>query len=202
MSVWNEAVPSGTSAVGQFPGWAHAVFSTIGAGLGIENYFLGSGGVSDASHVAARPGGSRAYVDVQSNSSTPTSQSTGRLFLASDVSRLFAYFSTGTYLVGTAFAVETDSDASTGYWARQTGSFTTTALNAQYDVPFAVPYLVAPTVTQSIGTGAGASRVVLIGSTPGQSTTTKFRSLWSTVGGVGGFTVFWEALGIVSSASY
>src|SRR5438876_5746251 len=126
MTVWNEAVPSGTSAVGQFPGWAHAVFATIAGSLGIENYFLGSGGVSDASHVAPREGGSRAYVDVRSNSSTPTSQSTGRLFQASDVSRLFAYFSSGTYLVGTTFGSEYFADASTGYWATQSGSYTTT----------------------------------------------------------------------------
>jgi len=205
MTVWNEAVPSGTSPVGQFPAYAHAIFATIGASLGIENLFLGSGGVSDASHVAPAQGGSRAYFDVQSNSSTPTSQATGRLFLASDVSRLFAYFSGGTYLVGTAFGSEYSSDAGTGYWATQSGSYTTTDNGASNTtiVTFPQPFLAQPVfISQTLGTAVGASAVVNLDLSNTNLSKATFQSNYSVVGNPGAFTVFWEALGQMSSVSY
>src|SRR5207247_2480802 len=98
-----------------------------------------------------------------SKSSTPTSQSTGRLFMASDVSRLFAYFSAGTYLVGTAFSSENASDASTGYWARETGTLSSSVQANTQHVVFGLPFLATPTIIQSISSAAASGVSMLIG---------------------------------------
>ena len=202
VSTWVETVPSGTSTVGSFPAWSHTMLSAIGSGLGLEHYWPGSGGGSDASIGELLPGGSRAFVAAQSASSAPNSQMTGRLFLASDASRLFVYDSTGTYLVGTAFGGEHASDAGTaGYWVRQSGSFTTTDSSGNTDVTFPVPFVATPVIIQNINASGGAV-IIFLGTVTSQTSASAFRSAWSALAAPGSFTVAWEALGIVSSASY
>jgi hypothetical protein len=169
--------------------------------MAVEHYWPGAGGGSDASIGDLAPGGSRAYFDVQSQSSAPGSQQTARLFLASDASRLFAYDSTGTYLVGTAFGGEHATDAGSGYWARQTGSFVSTAASGTTDVIFPVSFLSLPNIVQTITAGAGGA-VTFLGIVGSQTSLTGFRSSWSAVGAPGSRTFSWTALGIVSSASY
>jgi hypothetical protein len=203
ISTWVETVPSGTSFVGLFPQWAKTMWTAVGVGMGVEHLFEGSGGgASGASSGDMRPGGSRAYFDVQSKSSAPGSQQTSRLFLASDVSRLFVYDSTGTYMVGTAFGDEAVSDPTTpGMWARLSGSFTTTATSGTTDVTFAVPFTAFPSIVQTINSASGAA-LTTIGIVTTSSSTLKFRSVWSATAAPGTIVIAWTALGPVSSASY
>lgn len=202
VSTWVETVPSGTSAVGNFPAWTHTLLGAIGSGMGLEHNWPGSGGGSDVSIGDLLPGGSRAFVDVQSASSAPNSQMTGRLFLASDASRLFIYDSTGTYLVGTAFGGEHATDAGTsGYWARQSGSFTTTDSSGNTDVTFPISFVTTPVIIQNINASGGAA-IIFLGTVASQTSASAFRSAWSALAAPGSFTVAWEALGLVSSASY
>lgn len=201
VSTWVESVPSGTSTVGSFPAWSHTMWSAVGAGLGVEHYWPGSGGGSDVSIGELLPGGSRAFFAAQSASSAPNSQMTGRMFLASDASRLFVYDSTGTYLVGTAFFGEHAASADSGYWARQSGSFTTTDSSGVTDVTFPVSFTTTPYVTQTINANGGAA-IILLGTVTSQTSASAFRSAWSALAAPGSFTVAWEALGLVSSASF
>ena len=193
---WTESVPSGTSLVGQFPDYAKSIWTTLALGMAKEHFWPGSGGGSDASIGELLPGGTRAFFAAQSASSIP-SQGTGRFFLASDVSRLFVYTSTATFLVGTPFYDECRSHASGGYMGRQMGSFATTATSGTTVVTFPTAYSAVPQVYQSCSTA-----VVLLsrqGVAAGQ-----FVSAWSALAATGGasFTVFWESLGTISSASF
>lgn len=203
VSTWVETVPSGTSPVGNFPTWAKTMWTAVATGMALEHYYTGSGGGSAASSGDLAPGGSRAFYDVQSNSSAPNSQMTGRLFYASDASRLFVYDSTGTYLVGTASGVEfvVNPPVFRGYWARQSGSFTTTATSGVTDIVFPVPFFTIPNIAQTVN-GAGGSNTIFLGIVASQTSQSQFRSVWSALAAPGSFTVVWEALGAISSASY
>ena len=196
---WTETIPSITSPVGQFPRYAQSVWTAIAAGMATEHYWDGSGGASAASRGLMAPGGSRAFFDVRSNSSAPNSQMTGRLFLTSDTSRLLVYDSTGTYLAGTPFLSENSTSAGTGYWVRQAGTalFPLNVGSASTPITFPIPFLTTPIVhvtTSDKSLIANALNVTL----------SACSSAVSTIGVafVSSATVFWEALGTVSSASY
>lgn len=193
---WTETVPSGTSLVGQFPDYAKSIWTTLALGMATEHFWPGSGGGSDASIGELLPGGSRAFVAAQSASSLPA-QGSGRFFLASDVSRLFVYTSSTTVLAGTPFFDETLANPSGGLMARQTGSFATTATSGTTTVTFATAYSAVPQVYQSCSTN------VILFSRQGV-TAAQFVSAWSALAATGGasFTIYWESLGTMSSASF
>src|SRR5207247_2384844 len=169
---------SGTSIVGNEPPHLRSVWTAISTGMAVEHFYAGVGGSSQASSGDLRPGGSRAFVDVQSASSVP-SQGTGRLFFASDTSRLLVYDSGGTYMVGTAFGEEQLSvSAGSGFWAIQTGSVGGTAQSGNVTNTFPIPFLLAPTLIQQT-IQSGATGIWHAATT--RSTTT-FNSTWSALG--------------------
>ena len=190
---WVESVPSNTSTVGQYPAFIKSVWTAISAGMAVEHYWNASGGASDASAGDLLPGGTRAFIATQSASSLP-SQGTGRLFIAGDVSRLFAYDSSGTYLAGTSFFQEHALSPGASYWVRQTGSFTTTQTSSTTVVTFPIPYAAAPYVFQTADNVQWLTGIVTIAAGT-------FTSTWSAMA-AGTVNVYWEALGQVSSASY
>src|SRR6266581_2347986 len=138
--LWNESIPSGTSKVGDFPPYAVSVWTAISNGLsrGGTFYWNAGGGSSDASTGELAAGGSRPFYDVQSNSSAPNSQMTGRLFFASDTSRLLAYESSATYMVGSANFVEHGTDGGKGAWYSYS-SFTNLGSISSSLITFAFP---------------------------------------------------------------
>lgn len=196
ISTWAESIPSNTSAVGQFPSWAATIWRAIEAGLGLEHYWPGAGG-SYASIGDLAAGGTRTFVDTQSRSSLPA-QGIGRLFFASDVSRLFAYDSGGTYMVGTAFGSSASPSAGTGFWLRQTGSYSTTGNLIVQNVVFPIPYLQAPNIRQTRSDNTGGVYVLFVNSVAN----TNYSSEASAIGAASGVTVVWEALGLASSGSF
>ena len=191
---WVESVPSNASAVGHYPSFAKSIWTSISLGMATEHYWNASGGASDASTGELLPGGSRAFFAAQSASSAPNSQYSGRLFLASDVSRLFAYDSSGTYMVGTPFFQEHVTNPGVGYWVRQTGSYTTDVTAGFLAITFGIPYGAVPKLWQSVDNASW-----LLGVT-GEATT-GFTSRFSALA-AGTVVVTWESLGTVSSASY
>jgi len=199
ISAWSEAVPSGSSAVGQFPNYARSVWAAISTGMAVEHLWNASGGGSEASAGDLRPGGSRAFFDVQSQSSAPGSQQTGRLFFASDASRLFVYDSTGTYLAATAFFEEHATNAGSGYWLRQSGQTTISTGTGTLSITFPVPYLVTPLVYFTDYCDAGVRAGTLVGASV---TPTGFTSSWSQTRGPSNASLVWESLGTAASANY
>lgn len=193
ISAWSEAIPSGASAVGAFPAYARAVWAAISAGLAVEHVWSGSGGGSDASAGDLRPGASRAFVAMQSASSAPASTA-GRAFFTSDTTRLLLYDSTGTYLGGTPFLDEMATDAGTGVWVCQAGSYSTT-VTGNTQVTFPIPFLSAPKVWQTVDNALWLT-------TQGVPNASFFGSQTSALaGGAGTVVVSWEALGTVSARS-
>lgn len=193
---WAESVPSGTSLVGQFPDYAKSIWTTLAIGLAKEHYWPGTGGSSDASAGELLPGSTRAFFGAQSASSLP-SQGSGRFFLASDVSRLFVFTSSATFLAGTPFYDECRAHPSGGYMGRQTGSFATTATSGTTIVTYPTAYSAVPQVYQSCSTAVvfTSRQGVAVG---------QFVSAWSALAATGGasFTIYWESLGTISSASF
>jgi len=215
--LWNEAVPSGTSTVGDFPDYGRDILSAIAIGMSVEHNWPGAGGGSQNSIGELLPGASRAYVDQQSKSSAPGSQMTGRLFLASTgssggisfpLNRLFAYASTGTYLVGTPYGSEHSTSALTvgsamsspaNYWLRQSGSFQTNSASGSTTIPFPIPYALNPVCFVTRG-DSGVTATLL---TAGSASTVNMASGWSALGAtLGTITVLWESLGLASSGSF
>jgi len=198
ISAWTESIPSGTSTVGTFPAYARAVFAAITAGMAVEHYWNGSGGGSDASTGDLLPGASRAFFAAQSDASAPA-QNIGRVFLASDTSRLLLYDSSGTYLGGTPFLAEHATSANTSYWVRFTGSYSTTATTGSTAITFPTPFVnTIPAVFQSIDTDIWTVAATPIGN--GLSAFSSYVSIIALGGAT--VTVRWEAIGTVSSASY
>lgn len=192
---WSESVPSNSSQVVQYPTFAKSIWTAISLGMAVEHYWNASGGGSDASIGDLLPGSSRAFVAAQSASSAPNSQMTGRVFLASDISRLFVYDSSGTYMVGTPFFQEHLISSGTGYWLRQSGSHTTTATTGSTLITFGIPYLSTPYVWQTTDNAQWLVGITTI------VTGATFTSTWSALA-AGTVNVYWEALGKVSSSSY
>lgn len=197
---WTESVPSGTSPVGTTPAYCQDLWPAIASGLATEHYWPGAGGGSDASAGVLLPGASRAFVAARSASSVPNDQMLGRLFFASDTSRVLYYDSTGTYLMGTPFLSEVSGSATSGYHLRQTGSLYT---NVNVDnrtsiaITYPIPFLAAPTIQVT-------PSHISVTLTPVGISAATFASGISTLGvaSISDVTIAWEALGIASSASY
>jgi len=190
---WNEAAPAITDKVGIFPAQGPSIWTAISNGLATGLYWDGSGGASAASGGELKLGTSRAYYDVASKSSTPTSQSTGRLFLCSDTSRLYMYDSAGTYLAGTPFYEEYMTVPAVGAGIiMQAGS---TAIGSGVTVTYPLAFTVAPkmvmlTVTDTLGINPPFAVNLT------NSFTTGFTSSFSQLNGAPtGGTVYWSAIG-------
>jgi len=199
VSAWSEVVPSGQSLVGVFPTYARSVWNAVSQGMSLEHFWSGTGGSSDASCGDLLPGASRTYVGAQSASSAPSSQMTGRVFFASDVSRLFIYDSTGTYLIDTLFFDECATSPGSGYWLRQ-ASLSTTLLSSSgtIAVTFPTAYLTTPIVYLQYFT-TGAPPVVAGCSV----TTTGFISSYSFIGGTPPTNgLYWESFGTAPSEAF
>lgn len=193
---WTETVPSNSSLVGNAPKDFKSVWTALAFGMATEHYFPGSGGGSDASAGELLPGASRCFVDLKSKSSAPNSQYTGRFFLDTDNSRLYAYESAATYMVGSSWYNEHATDASTSYWVRTSGSIVGVGTGSGTTAAtFPLLFLSAPTVTLS---GSNTSWAVSIVST----TTAGFTSAYSSFAGAAStLTIYWQALGLLSQAS-
>ena len=199
VSAWSEVVPSGQSLVGVFPTYARSVWNAISQGMSREHFWSGTGGGSDASCGDLLPGASRAYVGVQSASSAPNSQMTGRAFLASNVSRLFIYDSTGTYLTGTSFFDECATTPGNGYWLRQTGRFVVSS-SGTTTTNFPITYSTTPTVYLTVFPDAGVQQRVNVGCI---ASTTGFDSSFSFIGGTSTLSaILWESFGTAPSSAY
>jgi len=192
--LWNEAIPSGTSRVGDYPTYARSVWTAISVGLsrGSTFFWNESGGASDASTGELQPGASRPYYAAQSASSVP-SQGTARLFFASDTSRLFAYESNATYMVGSANFVEHGTDSGAGAWYSYS-SFTNLGSIASSLVTFTfpTPYGAAPQIFLQAQNNPHFLSVF-------NSSTTNFSSLISVVGAASLITLYWRSMGTISA---
>lgn len=191
---WTETVPSGTSRVGDFPTFAISVWTAISTGLSRSGtlYWNAGGGASDASTGELAAGGSRPFYDVQSNSSAPNSQMTGRLFFASDTSRLLVYESAATYMVGSANFVEMGTDGGKGAWYSYS-SFTNLGSVSSSILTFTFPtaYGAAPQIFFTSQNNPLFCSVL-------NSTTTLFSSLVSTLGAASLTTLYWRSMGTIS----
>ena len=194
-SAWTETIPSDASIVGHEPPHLRSVWTSIGLGLGTNLFWPESGGGSQASLGDLRPGGSRAFYDTASNSSSAdTTRYLARAFLASDTSRLFVYESDRTLLAGTPYLIEHGTAAGRGVWVETrgtevvpSGSVATINFGIVYD---ATPTTVFTTFSQrsfshfvsTLTAGGFVSSFSFTG--PGsQSTVTIF---WTSTGTIGG----------------
>lgn len=198
---WVESVPSNASLVGRAPTDFKSVWTAISLGMAVEHYWAGTGGGSDSSAGYLRPGGSRAYVILDTGPPT-SSQITGRLAMDLNatslrVQDLRIYESAGTYLVGTPSLDEVQSSAGSNHWHRTAGTITGVATGSGVTVvTFAPSFITAPAVFVQ---GSSVSWNVGIGTVG----TSGFTSTYSTFAGASGTaSIYWEALGLVSSASY
>src|SRR5437867_3933422 len=106
MANWNEAKPSGGDLLSDFP--SEMTTQAVAFRQGIEQlvYWTQSSGVSagvPAYGAVTPPGGFRAFFAPESSLSTALSTTkplSGRLFVASDTSRLYGFTSTGTLALG------------------------------------------------------------------------------------------------------
>lgn len=201
---WTESIPSGTSLVGNAPTDFPRVWKAISSGMTLEHLWNASGGASDASTGELIQGASRTFQVSATQSMASNSQITGRLALITTDSRssfvpyrLLTYDSNGTYLVGSVWLDEHADSPSTGYWVRQSGTISgiTTGVTGS-TVTFSIPFTTTPRVyfTQS-----SASWFVWLGA----QNSTVFTSIHSDrAGAAGTLSIYWEALGPVSSASF
>lgn len=193
---WNEALPSANSAVGRSPSEIRSLWSSVAVGLhGTDGplYWDGSGGGSELSRGTPRPGGFRTYYDVQSNASYSGLDAVGRLYFASDTTRLLTFTSTGTYLVGTRHFIEAEHvlSGTTTACLRQTGSYATTTAGV-HTITFDKAFDLVPTVDVSTSSATAVAAVVSV-------STTAFTSMVSQYGVAGvSVTVYWAATGYVS----
>lgn len=195
---WVESVPSGTSKVGNAPTDFRSVWTAISTAMAREHYWPGIGGGSDASAGDLLPGGSRCFVGAYSASSLPASQGTGRLFLDITNSRLYIYESAASYLGGTSWFNESQSDSSSGYWVRTSGSLAGVSTgSATTVIAFGMTFLVPPSIIHVTGSNTSWDLSLTT------STTTNFTSAYSSYAGAAStLTIYWQALGILSSVSY
>jgi len=190
---WNETIPSITSKVGDFPRYAQSVWTAISNAFAGSNslYWDGSGGFSANSRGELAAGASRPFFDVQSNSSAPNSQMTARAFLASDTTRLLAYESAATYLVGTPSLVEMATDGGAGAWySYSSQSNLGSVTSSTFTFTFPTVYGAVPQMLYSVGNNCAVSTSVL--------TTGGFVSLVSVTGGASGIVLTWRSLGTIS----
>ncbi len=126
LSNWSENLPSDSSLVIKAPGYARSIWRDITIGLSESLFWPGSGGASNASQGDLREGTARAFHGTESTSSFGAAAThQGRLFLTSDTSRLFAYDSANTVLLGSAYFVESALTFPNAVWVQANGSYAT-----------------------------------------------------------------------------
>lgn len=193
---WTESVPSGTSQAGQGPAQFKSVWTSVGVGLGVQGDLLwgGSGGASDTSAGYFNYGGSRAFYDVQSNSSTTNSQFTGRAFLASDTSQFLVYDSATTQLGGTPFLIEFGPQVSAGsIILRLSSSITIASGSTTTFATVAFPIVLHPTPTAVIQTSSDSRYILGIAGLTGAGFESNYS--WMMSGTQSAFTIEWLAVG-------
>ena len=102
---WDETREANDDIVGRAPSRIQSIWSAIAVGLATELYWPGSGGGSQASIGELIPGGVNTFFAANSavsNSATNLS----RAFISSDETRLIAFESAGTYMLGTPRLLE------------------------------------------------------------------------------------------------
>lgn len=212
---WVESVPSNASLVGRAPTDFKSVWTAMSAGLAVEHYWPGTGGGSVASAGDLLPGGTRTYV--QSSASGPpmsSSQLTGRLSILQNsalagtpAQRLVVYESAGTFLAGTSFLDEAipplgDSIGTWGYWLRQTGAIPNIptgsgTTNKAFPVVYTGTVLGrGPRLTL---TSSSASWILIAQAIETSGFTSAYSSYANAASTV---TLYWEALGVVSSGNF
>ena len=197
---WVESVPSNASRVGNAPVDFRSVWTAVTTGLSVEHFWPGSGGASEASAGELRPGASRAFSGNRSASSAPNSQMTGRLFLDRDNSRLYAYDSAGTYLVGTSwYGEDATGTQGGGYFLRTAGAIPGISTGSGVTtISFGVTYVTYPTVCVTSSSASWMMCAVSNFSTLPSAFTSVFSSY---AGASSTATMYWEACGVVSFAS-
>lgn len=117
---------------------------------------------------------------------------TGRLFFASDTSRLLAYESSATYMVGSANFVEMGTDGGAGAWYSYS-SFSNLGSISSSLVTFVFPtaYGAAPQIFLQPQNNPHFCSVRV-------STTTNFSSFVSIVGAASFITLYWRSMGTIS----
>ena len=112
-------------------------------------------------------------------------------------SRLFVYESAATYLAGTSWYEEMGMDAGSNYWVRTAGNVGSVPTSSGTTiVTFPIVYVAGPPVVLTSSNASWTFSLV-------SSTTTNFTSAWTSwAGAAGTATLYWEALGTLSTASY
>lgn len=210
--VWNESIPSGTSRAGNAPTDFPRVWKAITSGMTTEHFWSASGGASAASCGELLPGASRTEIVARAANVVAefSSQVSGRLALVDADSgtsfvplRIHTYDSTGTYMVGSVWMDEHADDCGTGYWMRQSGSTTGIATGLGSSViTFPVPYTAAPKVFLSTSNASWILWVAGVTISGPNAFKNVVSGYSSRAGAAGTNTIYWEALGPVSSVSY
>src|SRR5205807_4283860 len=96
--LWNEQSPAETDIADSAP--IRSIVTSVQNGLAVEHNWPSASGANFGYHLL---GSARAFYDVESNVSS--SGTDGRLYVASDTSRIFHVGSAGTMLLGAASAL-------------------------------------------------------------------------------------------------
>lgn len=209
---WNEAVPSNTSRVRDFPEFMQSVATNMAAALGTSLLHWTPTSGSLASVGEMQPGGPRTYFEAESASSNADNATLGqRLFVTSDTTELLCYDSAGTYRLGTPYFVEVmlgpaissaENSMKTATWLAQSGvtTYATGAGTYQVTATFPVPYSRRPPCVHGSagGSGIGVEYIVSLSTwttggitfdvhtAPGYSPASSVSVFWSSLGTVGG----------------
>lgn len=205
--VWHELKPAAGDPLSEFPSVMTDQALTLRQGLEQHLFWTESSGASagiprfvDGS---AGPGAARAFFDVESNASSQVSATKalgGRLFVASDTSRFFAYAPSGhSVLAGSASAIVHATSTATiptntqvlvqlGAFSIVSTSTTTTAFPSAYSAAPFVQLMPMSTGTTNLWNAA------LLG-----STTTNFTVRLGVIfGSASPLTVYWRSHGSVA----
>lgn len=212
---WVEGIPSGTSAVGTFPGFAQSTWTAMAQGMSTELFWPGVGGGSSLSAGVLQPGGSRVFVGTQSQSSnSAVGDILGRGMYWSDRSELVVYDSAGTHLGGSPFAVHYGtspsivtqlSSLSRAVYTQFTGTVvlgsgvTTTTINVSFPTQFVgsgLPLGFYPIyiTASSNSSGQGNYQVTVTSQTSSGFTATASLLSVSGTTSLSGATIMWQAL--------
>lgn len=203
MAIWNELKPSATDPLSEFP--SAVTTNAVAFRTGVEKHSFwtdssgASAGITRLSDGSFGPGGFRAFFDVVSSLSTALSTSkplAGRLFIASDTSRLYGFTSAGTLELGSRNVIVNIGSSAATIQSNvrtliQTGSLS--SVPGSSTVTFATAYTVAPLVEIQVQ----SSSTTHLGSAKANTiTTATFSSSLSAVyGDNSAFTILWKSVG-------
>lgn len=202
---WNENKPEGSDLLSEFP--SVATQNAIAFRLGIEQHSFwtdssgASAGVPRLSVGSFGPGAARAFFDIASNVSSVLSTTkplSGRLFVTSDTTRLYAFSDATAVPVGSprALVFLGSSGATTPSNTRILVQQGKTAVSASTStVAFATAYATAPALQMTAESTATTQLglVLFLG-----STTTNFTVRSQAVFGAAPANVYWRSIGSVT----